>query len=299
MNLSFEGEHKEKKPKTYLIDYIEDFSSEKEIESSKNTIIIIGQCAETEKINALEKKMGNNIAPRIIKSNLEKNLICPNENIKNSNLISFLNYYKLNPLQIKDEEFYKNKLFLEILEKMEKFGLKFDKMLFFNFLGSFDIAFFNCGIFSNFFKNERMSVVKFSPLLYENICKGFDNEIIHLGLDKKFTDFEIMENDKKNFYEFYDILIGIEKIKKNLEEFIQRNNNIIVVFDCKVFSSDYFLASPFPFPFSFTKKEILELVNVLKNSGKVRFVQFCHFNPNIEDKKSATFIINLMYNFMS
>lgn len=299
MNLSFEGEHKEEKPKTYLIDYFQNFENIKNLDSSKTTYIIIGQSVETKKIHFLENRIGNDIAPRIIKKNLETNLICPNEKIKNSNLVSFLNFYNLNPLKIEDTEFYKKKLILEILQKMEKFNLDFQKNVFFNFLGSLDIAFFNSEVFCDFFKNEKFGIVKFSPLIYEKICEGFGRHIIHIGLDKKFTDFKIIEkNEKNNFFEFYDILQGIHKIIKNLEDFIKKNDNLIIIFDCKVFSSDYFQASPFPFPFSFLKKEILELINVLKNSNKVRFVQFCHFNPNIEDKKSANFLINIMYNLM-
>ena len=59
-------------------------------------------------------------------------------------------------------------------------------------------------------------------------------------------------------------MIGIEEHIKVLEKLEKDYDEISIIFDCKIFASDYFQGNSVPFPFSYSKKEILKFIKILK-----------------------------------
>lgn len=303
MDLSFKKDDQnveDAEQKLYFCDAIVDFSDETELKGGKETIVLFGQPVENRDVYIMERRIGCDVGAFVLRKYLGSIPYAYNHALEELNIISFLGYYITDPVKVISEEktdFYTKEVFGELTRTLESKKMPANNCRFIDVSGSFDVLLHTILSAVGLFGSDTI-LVKFSPFGYESYLSKTKLTTHHFGIDRKIGMFE--EENEHNKYHFYDIESGSQSHIQALTSIFETSKKVIIVWDCMVFSSEYFYGSPVPFPFSYSLKEIIELQALInKNSKKVGMIGFCHFNPAVEEKKSAFFLVDLIYKFIN
>ena len=98
--------------------------------------------------------------------------------------------------------------------------------------------------------------------MWRKLVANENLDVVHCGLDRR-TNWDVAneEGAKRSFYSLED---GIQQELQFLKENLDKDKRLIVIFDCKVFSCDYFHGADMPFPFSYSKIDLTKLLKFLK-----------------------------------
>ena len=303
MDLSFSKDNKDLQDapsKLYFSDHMIQFSEENELPKNKQNIIIFGQPVENRDVYIMERRIGCDAAAFVIKKYLNSIPFSYNENLEHVNIISMLGYFITDPMKVLSENksaFYNKEIFSEIIRCLNSKKIDLQTTKFIDIAGSFDVL-LNSVFAAIQIYSPDIILIKFSPFGYESYLAKGNLKTFHFGIDKKFGCFE-PENDKNQYF-FYDIEKGVKEHLTILEDVLKKHQKIIFIFDCMVFSSEYFQGTPVPFPFSYSVREMYKVFKLMNSfSNKISMLGICHFNPAVEEKKSAFFLVDLIYKFLN
>jgi hypothetical protein len=312
MDLNFSFEKKEQsdsesgtKPK-YFKEAIADYSKDMALKDKVPTYVMFGQPVENRQIYSLEQRPGCDLASRIINWQIKSSRIAYSDKLEALNLVSFLGHYETNPLELSSKqacEFMQKEIIFDIRAKLEQVNKHLIDLQFIDIAGSIDHLLAIMSSHQKMLQSESACLVKISPQVYDSLLKEFTFPVAHIGLDEKF-DAQIKvhkENgSKRDTFVYYDIEKGADDHLRALEDAFSNHDFVEVLIDCQVFSPEYFQGVSVPFPFSYSKQEISKIFKIIiQNKRKVKFLGICHYNPSVEKERSAAFLLDFIYNFIT
>lgn len=306
MNLSFEGSKPEEKIEHdhYLRTKVLPFSVGLQLPKKSHSFVIFGQPVEDRTIYLLERRPGCDLAVHTFAKKIHKTgLLMPDKVDENVNIVSFLDFYEKHPNKITnldDIEFYREGIVSEVVKQSLETGADVQHTTFLNISGSIN---FGIQVIGRFLEEQKTKsatqIVKISPLNYVDILEEFElDKVLHLGLDAKFNLEDELKDKETQVFSFYDHKKGAEREIEYLKS-IPKDTDVVVIIDCQVLASNYFQGTSVPFPFSYSISEIKALLGQICDMGKqVKMIDVCHFNPTVEDKRSAAFLLDFVHEFI-
>ena len=309
-NFSFQrsedSESEDNSQAIYFRNQIADYSETLEVALGAKTTVIFGQPVENRSVYIMERRPGCELGVAVINDRIRHSRYAFVEQLTSENVISFLGYYESHPLKITSKElpeFYKEQVFREVFRIVTGLQLHPYDTTLIDVAGSIDFLMNSVRGHLNSAKLPKSCVLKLSPFVYQSYLDGTEVPVYHIGLDRKYdADYlarkQKADSDSRLFY--YDLEEGAGAHITAMTEVFKEFDNVDVVIDCQVFSTDYFQGISVPFPFSFTKEEIFKIFKLISsNKSKVRFLGICHFNPAVEERRSSSFLVDFLYKFIA
>ena len=306
MNISFEGSkpHPKIEPANLLRTNVIPYSETLELSPKPYTVAIFGQPVEDRTIYLLERRPGCDLGLHAFAKKLHKTgLILPDEVCLSTNIVSLVDFYEKHANKITsldDIKFYREGIMSEIIKRMRNLGVKEDSLVYVDIAGSINFGLQTIGRFlADRQRKADTRIVKLSPLTYIDFLEEFElSRVLHLGLDPKFNPKEEIRHGTDHDFCFYDHKKSVEREIEYLAS-LSLESDIVLVIDCQVLASNYFQGTSVPFPFSFSISEIKALFQyIYRLKSRVKMIQICHFNPTVEDKRSAAFLLDFVYEFV-
>lgn len=292
LNLSFEGGQVSEPLSSQinsLPNFIRPFSSDSLPSPKKYNFAIFGVPLDNPKLFPFEKRPGCDMAAFSIAKFLKKSVFSIPKNIEEStNLISFLDTFEtqhLSVIKAGTEEFYKE----EIVQKVVSL-LNYPSLTLLAINGGIDFALRQTKTIRDSLSLKKPFVIKISPFEYSDFCDD-SIETLHIGLDPKFS----MGKKGDNLI-YFNALEGANSTKNSVKAAVEGDIDLMIILDCQVLSSDYFEGTSTPMPFSFSKREIIEILEIIfSQKSKIKSFAVCHYNPTIEELRSPVFITEILY----